>query len=378
MEPKEGRYIVSAFVQACKVMGAFRRPGEALALSEIVMRTSLQKGTVFRLLYTLHQEGFLEKTPRNQYRLRITLPKKSRLRFGYSGNEKDPFTRTVTESLGEAAAIANIEVVCLNNNASDDLALENAEMLVGERVDLAIVFFGNHSISDVLSSRFLRANIPMIAIDVPLTGATYFGADNYQAGLIAGRYMSQWARSHWKEVVPAFVLIGYRRAGSLVGARIRGMLAGIEEHCKPPKHCRFVTVDSIGDYLSSYEAVMKYLKTAPACHTIIGAVNDQAALGAIGAFEQAGQGELCAAMGHNAEWDARAELRRPGTRLIGTVAYFPENYGAAIIGLARRILAGAHVPPAVMTKHVLLTAQNLDKFYGNDALIDLPALNEKR
>ncbi len=176
----EKPYVVGAFVQACKVMGAFRRPGEALGLSEIVARTSLQKGTVFRLLYTLHQEGFLEKTPSNQYRLRIILPRKSRLRFGYSGNEKDGFTRIVTESLCEAAESANIEIVCLNNNASADLVLENAEMLVNGRVDLAIVFFGNHSMSDALSSRFLSANIPMVAIDVPLAGATYFGANNYE------------------------------------------------------------------------------------------------------------------------------------------------------------------------------------------------------
>ena len=365
------QYLVGAFVQACRVMGAFRKPGEALLLSDVVARTGLQKGTVFRLLYTLHQEGFLEKTPRNQYRLRISLPRRSKLRFGYSANEKDSFTRIVTESLCEAAEGANIEIVGLNNKASAGLALENAEILVDERVDLAIVFFGDHSIGDALSTRFLAADIPMIAIDVPYPGATYFGANNYQAGLIAGRHMGQWAKLHWKEKNPTFLLIGYARAGTLVQARVRGMLAGVKEAWKCHDHCRFASLDSIGDFASSYETVQNYLSLTPPAYTMIGAVNDPAVLGALSAFEHASQTDYSAAIGHNAEWDARNELRRSGTRLIGSVAYFPEKYGRGIIALARKILSGSHVPPGVVTKHVLVTRENLDRVYPNDALMSL-------
>ena len=35
----------------------------------------------------------------------------------------------------------------------------------------------------------------MIAIDIPHPGATYFGANNYQAGLLAGHYLARWAKS---------------------------------------------------------------------------------------------------------------------------------------------------------------------------------------
>ena len=33
---------------------------------------------------------------------------------------------------------------------------------------------------------FQRAGIPVIAVDIPLPGATFFGADNYRAGRMAG------------------------------------------------------------------------------------------------------------------------------------------------------------------------------------------------
>ena len=365
----EDQYLVGAFVQACKVMNAFRKPGEQLLLSDIVARTGLQKGTVFRLLYTLHHEGFLEKAPHNYYRLRISLPRKSKVRLGYSANENDSFTRVVTESLLQAAENGRVEIVPLNNKASAGIALENAEFLVAERVDLAVVFFGDQSVADALSARFLNANIPMIAIDVPYPGAIYFGANNYHAGLLAGHYMGQWARANWKDKTPTFLLIGYPRAGPLPQARIRGMLTGIREIWKAKEQFQFINLDSVGDFSSSYEAVRNYLSHADACHTMIGAVNDPAALGALRAFEDAGQSSQCAVMGQNAELEVRRELRRSGSRVIGSVAYFPERYGSGIIALAKRILAGGHVPRAVVTKHILVTSENLDRLYPNDALI---------
>jgi ribose transport system substrate-binding protein len=365
----EKQYLVGAFLQACKIMRAFQRPGERLLLSDLAARTGLQKGTVFRLLYTLHHEGFLEKLPQNYYRLRVSLPRITKLRFGYSANQKDGFTSVVTESLITAAEDSRIEVVCLNNKASAGLVLENAEELVCERVDLAIVFFGDHSIAGALSERFFAAHIPMIAIDVPYPGATYFGANNYQAGLIAGQYMGQWAKSHWKDTNPTFLLIGYKRAGALLEARMRGMLTGMKETWKEKDRCRFVTLDSIGDFPSSYCAAQDYLSRATPSNTMIGSVNDQGAFGALRAFEEAGGTAGFVAMGQNAELEARAELRRPGTKLIGSVAFFPERYGKGIIALARKILSGAHVPPAVVTKHMLVTAENLDRLYPNDELL---------
>jgi ribose transport system substrate-binding protein len=363
------QYLVGAFVQACKVMRAFRKPGEQLLLSDIVARTGLQKGTVYRLLYTLHHEGFLEKAPHNYYRLRISLPRNGKIRLGYSANERDGFTHVVTESMLSAAEKSNIEIVCLNNKASAGVALENADLLVAEHVDLAIVFFGDHSVADALSTRFLSANIPMIAIDVPYPGATYFGANNYKAGLIAGRHLGQWVRAHWKELKPTFLLIGYTRAGTLPQSRVRGMQAGIRETWKEWEQFHIVELDSIGDFASGYETVRDYLSKTSNDYTAIGAVNDPSALGALKALEEAGTSDRCVAMGHNAELEMRTELRRPGTRVIGSVAYFPEKYGEGIVQLARKILKGSHVPPAVVTKHVLITPENLDRYYPNDSLL---------
>ena len=80
--------------------------------------------------------------------------------------------------------------------------------------------------------------------------------------------------------------------------------------------------------------------------------------------------EHCAVVGQNAEPQGRAELRKPNTRLIGSVAYFPEKYGPRIIRLALDILEHKPTPPAVFMKHQLVTAENVNHFYPNDSLIE--------
>lgn len=74
-------------------------------------------------------------------------------------------------------------------------------------------------------------------------------------------------------------------------------------------------------------------------------------------------------MGQNASIEARAELRRRGTRLIGSVAFFPERYGYGIMSLALNMLKSKPVPPAVFVKHQLITPENVDEIYPNDALL---------
>ena len=65
-------------------------------------------------------------------------------------------------------------------------------------------------------------------------------------------------------------------------------------------------------------------------------------------------------MGQNASPEGRDELRQPGTRLIGSVAYFPEKYGAEIVAVALDILHRRPVPPAVFVKHQLVTPENVE------------------
>jgi ribose transport system substrate-binding protein len=123
----------------------------------------------------------------------------------------------------------------------------------------------------------------------------------------------------------------------------------------------------------SFEAMRRHLRSSRARRMLVGTINDPSALGALRAFQEAGRTEGCAIMGQNASPEGRAELRERGTRLIGSVAYFPEKYGPEIVTVALDILHRRPVPPAVFVKHQLVTPENVDHVYPNDELIQLPA-----
>ena len=121
----------------------------------------------------------------------------------------------------------------------------------------------------------------------------------------------------------------------------------------------------------SSNAMRRQLRSTRARRFIVGAINDPSALGALRAFQEAGRTDGCAIMGQNASPEGRSELRQKGTRLIGSVAYFPEKYGAEVMRVAIDILNHRPVPPAVFVKHQLVTPENVSHVYPNDELMSM-------
>ena len=264
-----------------------------------------------------------------------------------------------------------MELITVDNRYQPKIALRNADFLIREHVDLVIEFQSDEVIAPAIASKYLEANIPFIAIDIPHPGAVYFGANNYKAGLLAGRYLGRWTKKNWEGEVEEILLIELQRAGSLPQARIRGIMAGIEEAIRIPESCRTTPIDGDGQFQTALERVRKHLRTSKSKRILVGAANDSSALGALRAFEEAGRAGDCAVVGQNAEQEARAEMRSPRSRLIASVGYFPEKYGDGLMRLAFDILAGKPVAPAVFTNHQVISPENVDHFYPNDSLLSL-------
>ena len=74
----------------------------------------------------------------------------------------------------------------MDNRYSPKTALRNADLLIREGVNLVLEFQTYEHVAPIISSKFIEANIPVVAIEIPHPGAVYFGADNYRAGLIGG------------------------------------------------------------------------------------------------------------------------------------------------------------------------------------------------
>jgi ribose transport system substrate-binding protein len=367
--PSRDPYLVKSIVHSSQLLTAFHSPGEALPLKEIAARSGLPKTMAFRLLYTLEKCGMVDKLGQNLYQSRVH-PWKHRLyRLGYAAQGTDyQFSKEVSESLQRAAAAEGIELISVDNRYSAKIAQRNADLLVREKVDLAIEFQTDEEVAPIVAAKYREANIPMIAIDIPHPGATYYGANNYEAGLIGGRYLGRWVREHWQSGVDEIILLELKRAGNLPRMRLSGLLVGVNLVLPNAANARVTYLDGDGELGPSFEAVRKHLRSSPARRVLVGAINDPSALGALRAFQEAGRSENCAVMGQNASPEGRAELRQPKSRFVGSVAYFPERYGEHLIRVSLDILNQRPVPPAVFVEHKLITPSTVDHYYPNDRL----------
>ncbi|MBZ5665475.1 MAG: substrate-binding domain-containing protein [Acidobacteriia bacterium] len=367
--PSRDRYSVKSVVHASQLLTAFRSHGEALSLKEVSARCGLPKTMVFRLLYTLEKCGMIDKLGHNLYQSRIRPWKQRSYRLGYAAQGTDyQFSKEVSESLQRAAVAEGIELICVDNRYSAKTAQRNADAMVREKVDLAIEFQTDEEVAPIIAAKYREANIPMIAIDIPHPGATYYGANNYEAGLIGGRYMGKWVKEHWQSEVDEIVLLELKRAGNLPKMRLSGLLVGINMVLPSAANSRVTYLEGDGELGPSFEAVRRHLRSSRSRHVLVGGINDPSALGALRAFQEAGRADGCAVIGQNASREGRAELRELKTRFVGSVAYFPEKYGENLIRVSLDLLNQRPVPPAVFVEHKLVTPVTVDHYYPNDRL----------
>lgn len=361
-------YTIQAVVRAVAVLNAFTSTSEVLDLRVVAARASLHKATAFRLLETLVETRLLERAGKQGYRSSVQMSRSRRFRIGYASQSNLlPFTATVTDSLIVAANTANVDLLIANNEFSPKIALQNADKFIAEKVDLVVDSQINVAVAAQIAAKFSDAHIPFIALDIPHPGAVYFGADNYKAGRMAGRYLAKWATRHWKAGPEQLILLGVDAAGPLLNARLTGIVDGIVELLPTGRSIPTHHYDTKGgQFEATLDMVRKHLRRKRPERALVGAVNDSTALAALHAFREAGLERACAIAGQDGSLAAREEMRRSSSRLVCSVAYFPETYGARIIQLALEILKHKVVAPAVFVQHEIITSENVNKIYPND------------
>jgi ribose transport system substrate-binding protein len=317
------------------------------------------------MLATLVSCELLVRVGNTKYKLGIRPLGKKRYRIGYGMQSAEfGFSRAVTESLQRSAAAADIELLVLDNEDSPSVALRNANTFVREGVDLVIESQTDTRIAGQICARIrATSSTPIIALEIPHPEAIYYGANNSQAGLIAGHYLARWAELHWQGKVDELLLLELPKAGQVPNARILGSMLGVIERLVWVSDRQIKILRTSGHYENTVALTRNHLRRSRSERILVAAINDPCALGALEAFRNAEREECCAIVGHNASPEAHAELAKKGSRLVGSVGYFPERYGEGVIPLALDLLAGRPVAPATFVRHEMITSSNLRAFY---------------
>jgi ribose transport system substrate-binding protein len=356
--------VLESVGRACEVLKLFRPGEEELSLADVAQRSGLEKTIAYRILRTLEQHGLLRRTAGARYASNVRIETPHRFRIGYAAQEHHtPFSDAVTESLQKAAARENLELIVLDNRYSAASALKNARKLISEKVDLAIEFQTHERVAPVISSLFEEAGIPLIAIGTPHPGASFYGANNYRAGLTAGRALSQWVGKHWAGALDELLLLEIELKGALPKLRLTGAEVAVREALPELRADRILHLDTRGSFARTFDLVKDHLRRTPERKTAIAGITDLCVLAALRAFQECGRAGSAVAIGMGTISEARAELLKRGSRLIGSISFFPENYGDDVIRLALDILHKRPAPPAVYAHHRLLTRENLRRYY---------------
>lgn len=287
-------------------------------------------------------------------------------RIGFANlSESLAFSVDVRRGLERAAkATDKLDIVYVDNNLDGQTAIQVADELIDQGIDLVIEYQIDELAGNVIMNKFNQQGIPVIAVDIPMVGATYFGVDNFTAGDMAGQGLGRWIADHWNGEVDYVVVLEEKRAGPLPGARIQGQMHGLTSIIGEIPSDRFIHLDSGNSSETSYNNTCPILKDMPQ-GVKIGFIcfNDDAAIGALYAARELGMEDCIAIVGQGADRQIRKEIRNSVSAVIGSTAFMPEQYGEGLIELALKLLDGVPLPPAVYMAHEFINQDNVDQYY---------------
>ncbi len=351
-------YLIPILSKALDVLELLEQDHAPVTLEDVFQRTRISKTSVYRILKTLVHRGYVAQSQDGLYRL-VSRPR--RLRFGFAAQSAEmPFSVAVAQSITAAAAASGVELVVLDNRYDADAAIQNAEEFVKGRVDLVLEFQVEERVAPRVAHIFKKADIPLIAIDVPHPNATYFGVDNFEVGFEAGTLLAQHALCSWKGHVDWVVGVGFSEAGSFVQSRITGAFEGIHDRIKELPPDRFVQIEGRGMRQTSQLAMAEFLSKLPeGQHILVAAATDSSALGVLDAARKAGREADFAIAGQDCIAEVVDEMRRAQSAIIGSVSHEADTYGPRLIQLGIALLRGYTVPPYNYVRHRVVTPESL-------------------
>jgi ribose transport system substrate-binding protein len=351
-------YLIPILSKALDVLEVLEESHAPVTLEDVYQKTQISKTSVYRILKTMVHRGYVAQTQAGLYRL-VSRPK--RLRFGFAAQSAEmPFSVAVAQSVTAAAAASGVELLMLDNRYDPDIAIQNAEEFVAKRVDLVLEFQVEERVAPHVAHIFKRAEIPMVAIDVPHPNATYFGVDNFEVGYEAGTLLSEHALRKWRGKVDWVLGVGFAEAGSFVQGRITGAFEGIRKRLDNPPADHFVQIEGRGMRQPSKLAVSEFLRNHRKGERIlVAAATDSSALGVLDAARDFGCEPDIAIVGQDCIPEVLEEMRSGKSAIIGSISHEVESYGPRLIQLGISLLRGYAVLPYNYVQHKTVTSETL-------------------
>ncbi len=245
--------------------------------------------------------------------------------IGFANLQRDiAFCIKVEDGIKQNAAAAGVELVVADNHLDGATALANAESFLRRQVDYVIEFQTDAAFGATIMAKMNDAGTKVVAIDIPMPGATFFGVNNPRAGFMAGAYLAQAATAKFgaDRVRHGYLVVGeLPQSGAIPAMRTGGEEAGFRRSVPGFDAAHVIKIDTKNTLQESFSQMSNVIgRIPPGAAIMLTAINDQATLGMLRATKQAGRGADAIAVGMGAD-ETEALAKEDG--FVASVGSFP-------------------------------------------------------
>lgn len=290
----------------------------------------------------------------------------AKVKIGYINlSDQLPFVVLVRKSIQRAAKANGADLVVCDSNLDAQKAINCAAQLKLQGVKGIL----NFQLDSKAAPRVCAAGpkVPVVAIDIhqPPCEVVFFGANNFQAGKLAGTALGQYAKKTWNCKADAVLSLNAPTAGQVVIDRENGELAGIASQCKGLK---IVKVTTNATTSGSIQPFTDTLSRFPGKHRLlVVSTNDDQATGAIKAAQASGRlGDIYVGSqgGDPTSWPSLCG-KTTFKNWIDDTGYFPERYGDTLVPLLLSLIDGQAQPKTIFINHRVIDKANIRSIYPN-------------
>ena len=292
-------------------------------------------------------------------------PKKYTIAFA-EGWAANAFSVPIHKGIYKLAAQMGLKIIYCDNEFKTDKAITCAEQLASQHPNFAIESNWQGGVAPAVMKIWDKAKIPAVNIDVWHPDGIFFGANNYESGVIGGRAAGAFAKKTWgcKDV---WVFLGeHLEEGAAADLRLTGFSDGVQEICgKLPSSQINREIMDAGTTDQAITKTTDWLTAHPqAKHILSTTIDDERATGIAKAFVASHRdgyavGPGCDTVGIAAVKEAPAATNR----YLGCVAFFPEKYPNYVMSIALDVLQGKPVPQEVHISHKFLDHNTIGSYY---------------
>ena len=285
-------------------------------------------------------------------------------------NERGAFGLMVKMGFKDACEKRGWELVYADNNSDGPTGVSNAEIMVQKDVDFVVDLNVDASVGQVIMDIFNEAQIPVLAVDIALPGAPFFGIDSPAMGYFDGEVLADYLIENKNGECDYLVLCTQLASGDVVQERVRAAADAFED--KGIKCGEVVEIEGQGDVSVFQQRFNDFLTAHPDAHNIVvTGINLYAGQGVVAAAETAGRADDVVMLipGFDTGFTDEVVPKEGNTPWKFCTATFTELYGEQCCELVEKYFAEGSLPESTCCEMVALTYDTIGDYYD---LNDLP------